>query len=271
MSRGRPAPEGDRYLFPREPRELDRLDVQHYALREALGANYLAPLRHPASILDVGSGTGRWACDLCGEFPGALVVGFDLVPGRGDRPVNYRFVRGNVLHGLPFLEGSFDFVHQRLLAASGIPLTSWSGVVGELVRVTRPGGWVELVEVDPWLEPAGPAGRQLFELAWKLGRSRGIDMAGTIFRSLDLHLRRAGLMDVARHEVRIPIGEWGGRIGSLMGSNLRALFAGLCAPFQERFGLAPAECCQLLTAMQREWEELHSAGPFAVAYGRRPD
>ncbi|HZU16098.1 MAG TPA: hypothetical protein VFD01_05790 [Candidatus Dormibacteraeota bacterium] len=56
-------------------------------------------------------------------------------------------------------------MHQRLMAASGIPLASWSGVVGELVRVTRPGGWVELVEVDPWLEPAGPASRRLFELA----------------------------------------------------------------------------------------------------------
>ncbi|HZU16099.1 MAG TPA: class I SAM-dependent methyltransferase [Candidatus Dormibacteraeota bacterium] len=102
MSRDRPAPEGDRYLFSREPREFDRLDVQHDALLEALGANSLAPLRHPTSILDVGSGTGRWACDLCLEFPEALVVGFDLVPGRDDRPVNYRFVRGNLLHGLPF-------------------------------------------------------------------------------------------------------------------------------------------------------------------------
>jgi hypothetical protein len=77
-------------------------------------------------------------------------------------------------------------------------------------------------------------------------------------------------VDVVRREVRIPVGEWGSRIGSLMGSNLRALFAGLCTPFQQRFGLAPAECCQLLTATQREWEELHSAGPFAAAYGRRP-
>ena len=35
---------GDAYLFPRHPSEVDRLDVQHYALREALGANYLAPV-----------------------------------------------------------------------------------------------------------------------------------------------------------------------------------------------------------------------------------
>src|SRR5205823_5247718 len=35
------------YLLPRHPDEIDRLDIQHYALRETLGANYLAPVGQP--------------------------------------------------------------------------------------------------------------------------------------------------------------------------------------------------------------------------------
>ncbi len=36
------------YVLPRHPAEVDRLDVQHYALREALGTNHLASVEGPA-------------------------------------------------------------------------------------------------------------------------------------------------------------------------------------------------------------------------------
>jgi len=100
-------------MLPSHPTEIDRLDVHHYALRAELRGNHVAPVGRPATILDVGTGTGQWAYELCAEFPDAMVVGVDLVPRRVDeRPANYRFVKANVLQGLPFKEGSLDFVHQ---------------------------------------------------------------------------------------------------------------------------------------------------------------
>src|SRR5262252_6034171 len=84
------------YMLPRHQTEIDRLDVQHYALRAALQGNYIAPVQRPAAILDVGSGTGQWAFDLCEQFPDAIVYGLDLVPGKApERPVNYRYVKAN--------------------------------------------------------------------------------------------------------------------------------------------------------------------------------
>src|SRR5262245_61759287 len=132
------------YVLPRHPAEIDRLDVQHYALRQALEADFLAPVQGPERILDVGAGTGQWAFDQCARFPEALVTGFDLEPSKPEAPPNYRLVRGNLLQGLPFASGSFDFVHQRLLMLA-VPLRLWPGVVDELVRVLQPGGWLELV------------------------------------------------------------------------------------------------------------------------------
>src|SRR5262245_31486465 len=103
------------YMLPRHPSEVDRLDVQHYALRAALRGNHLAPIQRPGLILDVGSGTGQWAYDLCAKFPGALAVGLDLVPSKLEgQPANYRFVKANILRGLPFADDRFDFIHQRL-------------------------------------------------------------------------------------------------------------------------------------------------------------
>jgi SAM-dependent methyltransferase len=257
------------YVLPRHPAEIDRLDVQHYALRETLLANYLAPIERPARILDVGSGTGQWAFDVCAEFPGAFVIGLDVEPSKPAAPPNYRFVRANLLRGLPFSAGSFDFVHQRLMATSSVPQAAWPGVVAELVRVTRPGGWVELVEVVVAVEPAGPANQRLFDLTRQVVRSFGLATDGLV-GSLGHQLRRAGLTAVEQRSVEIPVGEWGGRAGSLTATNLRALHLRLAGAFEERFGVSAGELTALLHATQEEWEQHHSTGTFVFAFGQRP-
>jgi SAM-dependent methyltransferase len=254
---------------PVDPSEIDRLDIQHYVLREHLGANYLAPLGQPARILDVGCGTGLWASELCAEFPRAQVVGFDLVPSKRPWPAGYCFVRGNLLQGLPFADDRFDFVHQRLLMA-GVPVKDWARTVTELVRVTHPGGWLELVEGEFDIAPAGPATGRMLEVTWRLYQQAGLDSTGIIFRSLAEHPRRAGLMDVESREIVLPLGEWGGRIGSLMASGIRALFLRLAPVFKERFGVSERESALLIAAMQQEWEEHHTVVRFAVALGRKP-
>jgi SAM-dependent methyltransferase len=259
----------DPYFLPRGDAEIDRLDIQHYALREALGgSNHLAPLERPSRILDVGCGTGQWAYELCAEFPDSLVFGFDLQRSKAPWPTNYRFVRGNLLHGLPFTDGTFDFVHQRLLA-SGVPVRAWARTMRELVRVTRPGGWIEVVEGRPWLGPAGPATDRLFETTWKLGRSMGLDTTGQIARNLAQQLRRTGVSVVDVRRIEIPVGEWGGRIGSWMSTDARTVFLRLAGILEERFGLPEFECRILVADAQQEWEEHRASSSFTRAVGRK--
>ena len=256
-------------MLPRNHTEIDRLDVQHYALRAALRGNHMAPLERPDAILDVGSGTGQWSFDLCGEFPDAIVVGVDLVPGKvHERPASYRFVRANVLHGLPFADDSFDYVHQRLMVTA-LPVTTWPAVVRDLLRITRPGGWVELVESGNDIEPRGPATKRLFELAAQLAAAYELDWTGSVCNVLDEYLREAGAGAVEKYSVPLPIGEWGGRVGSLMASDFRSTFTGLCPTFEARFGLPAALCQELLRAMNAECEGFKSRYTFTVAIGRK--
>ncbi len=258
------------YLFPRHETEVDRLDIQHYALREVMGGNHQAPFRQPKRVLDVGCGSGQWGYDLCREFPDCLVVGFDLAPTKPGQPANFAFVQGNLLHGLPFADGGFDLVHQRLLAASAIPLKLWSLVVADLVRVTRPDGWVELVESAPEIRAAGPATEQLFSLVRRLGRSQGLDTTSIIVSTLGDHLARAGLVDVHSQHVDLPIGEWGGRAGTLLASAARAGMTRLMDSFQDKLGVPEVESRRLIQAMSAEWEQYHSQSRFAIAFGRKP-
>src|SRR5260221_6576571 len=76
---GRRYVRGSPYLLPKDDAEIHRLDFQHYMLHSALRSNYLAPIGQPRDILDVGTGTGRWALEMALAFPAANVVGVDLV------------------------------------------------------------------------------------------------------------------------------------------------------------------------------------------------
>jgi SAM-dependent methyltransferase len=259
----------DQYILPRHPAEIDRLDIQHYAFGAVLRANFLAPVDRPDRVLDVGGGSGQWGFDLCQQFPDALVVGIDLVPGKPDKPSGYAFVKGNLLQGLPFRRDQFDFVHQRYLWG-GVPLKSWPTVVRDLVRVTRPGGWVELTEGPCSAERMGPATERMYSLTRELAASRGLDGRGVVVDSLDRYLRQAGLESVERREDALPIGPWGGEIGSLMLTDFRAWFTRVGEALQARAMLTAEEARDLIKAAQEEAEVGRMAWPAAIAMGRKP-
>ena len=203
------------------------------------------------------------------ETEDAILFIEDLVPSKPDRPSNFRFVQGNVLEGLPFLEGCFDLVHQRLLV-SGVPTERWPAVVADLVRMTRPGGWVQLVEAMPRLEPEGPATQRLYELLRELGATAGLDVRGDVPPSLGHYLQGAGAMAVQLRNLTLPVGAWGGHVGYWLACGYRVLFMGLTSIFERRYGLAADECRQLIGVMLEEYEQLRPTIGVKIALGRRP-
>src|SRR4051794_2842473 len=84
------------------------------------------------------------------EYPSAIFIGVDIspiFPSEKKKPENATFLQ-NMLDGLPFEDNTFDFVYQRSLA-SAISEDQWKcDVIHELYRVTKPGGWIELMYVS---------------------------------------------------------------------------------------------------------------------------
>ena len=271
---GRRYAAGVPYLLPSDLGETNRLDFQHYMLRSALKGNYAAPLSRPQDILDVGAGTGRWAIEMARQFPGANVVGVDIAPPASDanesseaHPDNYAFVQGNVLERLPFADNSFDFVHQRLLVAA-IPAARWPSVVAELLRVTRPGGWVELLEAESRLPNAGPGLQTSMRWASALAGRRGIDPASA--SQVGEYLRQAGAQQINTRTIALPVGERSGRLGAMAKADLLAGMSGLRGVVISMGLISEPD----FEANQRQIEAELSSGriswPFYIAYGQKP-
>lgn len=268
---GREFTSGVPYLLPTDLGETNRLDFQHYMLRFAMRGNYAAPLDHPRDILDVGSGTGRWAVEMAQQFPQANVIGADIAPPTVEastpiRADNYAFVLANVLEGLPFPDNSFDFVHQRLLVAA-IPADKWQQVARELARVTRPGGWVELVEAESRLPNAGAGLQTTMRWASGFAARRGIDPASA--SQVGMFLRGAGLANVVERSVALPVGEKVGRLGSMAKTDLMAGMTALRGVLINMGLASETEYSQVIEQVNRELSSGAITWPFYIAYGQK--
>jgi ubiquinone/menaquinone biosynthesis C-methylase UbiE len=186
-------------------RQAEELALDSSLLLDRVG------LRPGDRALDLGCGP-RGVLDLLAErvAPGGRVVGLDADPvhvamasefvasrGLGDVDI----VRGDARHtGLE--SGSFDLVHARTLL---ITVPGPAAVVGEMVRLARPGGWVAGLEPDTEAAicyPAHPAFDRLCEIFTVAFSRNGADPY--FGRRLAELYRQAGLEDITV-EVRASV------------------------------------------------------------------
>jgi SAM-dependent methyltransferase len=255
---------------PSGGQEIGRRDFQHHLLRQALRGAYAAPIGEPVAILDVGCGTGRWALEMTERFPQARVAGVDhTLPGAlaapGARPANLAFAAVDVVEGLPFADATFDFVHMRLVLGA-VPAARWPGIAREIVRVTRLGGWVELVEGE-LSRGGGPAQEALNDWIMRASLPHGIDpRLGA--RVGDL-LRDAGLSNIEVRALTLPIGESGGRVGAMMAVEFLAGVEARRAEIVTQGIATPREIDQVVAAMTFEMTRWQYVQPFHLAFGQR--
>jgi ubiquinone/menaquinone biosynthesis C-methylase UbiE len=257
------------YLLPKDAQEQSRLNFQHRALYSAIGNHYLVPLRPDVTtILDVGTGTGIWPVEMARLFPQAHIVGVDISAAALEHTSSskYTFCLADALKGLPFPDQQFDYVHQRLLVAA-IPAANWPGVIRELFRVTRPGGWVELLEIGVTIQQAGPETVRLLE--WMAGKSqeRGFDMY--LVSQLGEMLAQEGLEAIECHEIPVPLGDWAGRVGAMLKADVLSAFDALKGAYCAQANVPLEQFEALVTRVAQEWEQYHASYVFHVAYGKR--
>ena len=176
------------------------------------------------SVLDLGCGRGEWIFDLAKRYPKLRIYGIDsdeesLRQAKVRRNTSslrqVELRQMNLLQGLPIPDASVDFVHMRHVARYMKP-EAWHPMIQECVRVLRPRGWVNIVELE-LCEISSPAcltlHRAMLKARAKLGRS--LDMTGStlgVAQRLYAMLLQAGLYDVGYDVFTVDVGAMSGNV-----------------------------------------------------------
>ncbi len=258
---------------------INHFDIQLHLIKEVLGGQYGSPITangEPDAILHLGCGRGHWGISMARLFPQARVTSYDLTTFRVDDaaaaamlPANHHTLLGNPFEPLPFADASFDFVRMhRHQMVTLLPVARWPVLLQEMLRVTRPGGWIEIIEAEPPRE-GSPALRQLS--AWVCEACVRGEIDPLYSRRLGLSLQEAGLANVKKGMVALPAGQWNGWIGRLTAIHCLTLFDGLAAFVSAQRVATPEayqHACQVAgeEAIDPRWRaEL----PLTYAYGQR--
>ncbi|GAN06149.1 type 11 methyltransferase [Mucor ambiguus] len=187
-------------------------------------------------VLQIGCGDAAWSIDVAIQYPKWIVVGLDDGDGGGGMsglsfkrsiPRNFKFIRRNsILQGLKNLpDGTFDFIAFRLLLL-GYTFEQYQALITECLRVCKPGGYIEVMEMDMRIYHQRVLSISITQLL------NNEVISAIEFQSLDPRLARR-LQDLVVDEeekthievkyISLPLGVWGGRLGVMFRDDIHAL------------------------------------------------
>ncbi|CAG8472884.1 11376_t:CDS:2 [Paraglomus occultum] len=233
--------------------------LHHVVLKHYWGQNYVSPVvlssdneTKPKQVLDLGCVTGLWTVEMASISPTTNFVGvnpFSIFPKSA--PSNVSFYQQNILNGLQFDDNSFDFIHERL-SLSDFTKKQWEDtVLHEIVRVCKPGGWIELLESDACICDKGKVLRRIGRSCKKLFLSKGLvpnlgQFLQTLLRS------NPQLTDVHYIENDMPLGKRHGKFGELAVRDLMLSWNAIKIPLSQIMGIAPEHFEAILEAFINE-------------------
>ncbi|RHZ87259.1 hypothetical protein Glove_38g39 [Diversispora epigaea] len=151
------------FHLPKNHSDIDRMQIMHFLLKLLWGNNYSSPIEPllkngNSRILDVGCGPGTWLLELATNHPHTQFTGIDIMKSFPSeiKPKNLQFIQYDINNGLlPFPDNHFDFVKMSNMN-SCLKDYQWDLVLRDLVRVLKPGGYIELMECDMIYHHSGP-------------------------------------------------------------------------------------------------------------------
>ncbi|CAG8471677.1 16859_t:CDS:10 [Acaulospora colombiana] len=219
----------------------ERMQLGNYIMRELWNGSFSSPIKDlltngGAKVLDVGCGTGTWMFEVAADYQKSRYIGVDMVQlfPTGAIPFNVKFIKENLLDGLPFEDESFDFVHAQYLIFD-IKEVEWEEFVyKELIRVLKPGGWLEISDPEFRISKAGKTTQK--------------------FLKTELMTRNPELK-LVQHQVReYPLNRWDGRLGEIGRSFMMETCRNLMYNIYADMKIKKRKVDETVEAMVEEWK-----------------
>ncbi|GBB92125.1 hypothetical protein RclHR1_01970007 [Rhizophagus clarus] len=197
---------------------IDRAHMFHFFQRYLFQSDFSSPIeermkRDKCKVLDIGCGPGTWLLDLANKYENSLFYGIDnnsTYPNE-IKPGNLNFIKADMFDRLPFPDNEFDFVHQGLMLFIVKPY-QLNSIISEMIRVTKPGGYIELLEPCNEFRRTGPILRRIYEAHTSYCLEREINMK--IFSNIDNIIKsNQNTPIVYKDEKFYVLGPNGGKIG----------------------------------------------------------
>ncbi|CAG8595017.1 5143_t:CDS:2 [Dentiscutata erythropus] len=142
--------------FPVVDCDLEKEKRHHEFLFKVWNSNFSSPIesilkRGNAKVLDVG-------------YTPSHFTGIDLIIPENFSPSNVNFVQADVLERLQYSNDYFDYIHVRDLLWHITTKDARNKLFPELLRVLKPGGWIENIEYDTEIMNTGPNTQFLIDI-----------------------------------------------------------------------------------------------------------
>ncbi|KAI9740234.1 MAG: hypothetical protein M1834_004812 [Cirrosporium novae-zelandiae] len=197
------------YFFPNDEHAQELQVISHHLWTVELDGKYfLAPVKNPQKILDLGTGTGLWATDVGNDFPLAEVKGIDISPIQlSCAPPNVTFEMDDYNAAWVDTPPRYDFIHARELFGS---VPNWPTLYEDIYKSLNPGGWFEHAESQAKIfsidEASSPALTQWGPLLQEASLRNGMDY--DMAHKIKGWMEDTGFIDVVERKVLRPIGGW---------------------------------------------------------------
>ncbi|KAF4974549.1 hypothetical protein FZEAL_8573 [Fusarium zealandicum] len=203
------------YWGPNDERQNEGLDIAHHFMVMLKDDQlFLAPVKTPSKILDVGTGTGIWAIDMADAYPSAEIIGTDISPIQPSFvPPNCSFHIEDAQLEWTYQSETFDFVHIRALYGA---ISDWGELYQQAFKSLKPGGWLEDMEFNIQMFSDIPEIRDdpnhifkrwpkvFWEATDRMNKTLRIGMNGTMRK----HMVEAGFTNVVEKTYQVPCGAW---------------------------------------------------------------
>ncbi|KAJ3044301.1 hypothetical protein HDV00_002621 [Rhizophlyctis rosea] len=272
------------YILPNDDEEMDRLHLQHYAIRLLFGSNFSAPatkfLSEPGTkrkVLDLACGSGIWAFEMATAFPTCHVTGIDISPVQPStvKPKNVEFLVGDLTNvPLPFPDAAFDFVHMGLVFLA-LRAEFWPVLIKEIVRIVKPGGWIELMEPSNIVFQGQTRVPNLARMMIEGQQARGIDVhvASKLqdYLSSQSPMTEVQVVTKELHMKADPTNKDSVRLARMMAEDGTAALSGLKAAFVAKGVCKEEEYDTIVREHIREVAEGGHVVYWTRCFGRKAD